>query len=223
MTTLVVFDCDGTLVDSQHAIIAAVQSTFAAHDMPVPAEDDIRRIVGLSVPEALGQLLGESETHDLDALAAHFKESFYRRRVQQGGGFEPLYPGIAEALEALAQSGHLMAMATGKSQRGATATLAHHGLAHHFVSVQTADRHPSKPHPAMLQAAIAEAGAAPEQTLLVGDTSYDMIMAREAGTRALGVAWGYHPAAELEAAGAEAVASAADALAAQIAQILERS
>jgi len=223
MPSLVVFDCDGTLVDSQRAIIAAVRTTFAAHGLDVPEDDAIRRIVGLSVPEALNQLLGEAESRDLEALAADFKESFSRRRLHQGAGSEPLYPGIAAAIEELARSDYLLAMATGKSMRGAGATLAHHGLGHHFLSLQTADRHPSKPHPAMLEAAMADLGAERQETVLVGDTQYDMMMARAAGVRALGVAWGYHPVDELEAAGAEAVALSADALPADIARIMEWS
>ncbi len=102
--------------------------------------------------------------------------------------------------------GWLLGVATGKSDRGLRLVLEHHGLAHHFVTLQTADRHPSKPHPAMIEAAMAEAGAAPRDTVMIGDTSFDMAMAHHAGVRAIGVAWGYHEPAELFAEGADAVA-----------------
>jgi len=112
----------------------------------------------------------------------------------------------------LRTDGWAMAVATGKSDRGLTHCLAMHGLSDHFVSLQTADRHPSKPHPAMLEAALFEAAVAPENSVMIGDTSFDMAMARSAGVRALGVAWGYHSVDQLTAAGADAVARDPDHL-----------
>ena len=103
-------------------------------------------------------------------------------------------------------AGWLLAVATGKSDRGLVSCLEGHGIRQRFVSLQTADRHPSKPHPAMLQAALDEAGAMAEDSVLIGDTSFDIEMAVACGVRAIGVAWGYHEAQELLRAGAEAVA-----------------
>jgi len=138
-------------------------------------------------------------------LAESYKTAFQRLR---GKGLieEPLYDGIADTLVALDEAGWLLGVATGKSDRGLSLCLSHHGITHKFVTLQTADRHPSKPHPAMVEAAMAEAGSSAETTVIIGDTSYDMMMARNAGARALGVGWGYHPAAELIAAGAHHVA-----------------
>jgi phosphoglycolate phosphatase len=119
---------------------------------------------------------------------------------------EPLYPGIAELIRDLDADGWLLGVATGKSDRGLNLCLSHHGIHAHFVTLQTADRHPSKPHPSMLLTAMAEAGAAPETTVMIGDTSYDIDMGLAAGTRALGVGWGYHAPSELIAAGAHGVA-----------------
>lgn len=119
---------------------------------------------------------------------------------------EPLFEGIAEVLETLAARGWTLGVATGKSDRGLDHCLATHGLSSLVATRQTADRHPSKPHPAMLEAALAEAGATPGEAVMIGDTQYDIAMARSAGVRAIGVAWGYHEAAELIAAGADAVA-----------------
>ena len=127
-----------------------------------------------------------------DRLANDFKLEYQRLRADGNLDPEPLYPGVAKGLADLAGAGWLLGVATGKSDRGLAFTLAHHGLAHHFVTLQTADRHPSKPHPSMLRAALAEAGALPEHTVMIGDTVFDMSMAGAAQVRALGVAWGYH-------------------------------
>ena len=209
MNELVVFDCDGTLVDSQHVILAAMHAAFDALGLPRCADQDVRRIVGLSLPEALAALLGEELGADqalLDRLVRAYRQAFVDLRSRDGHQPEPLYPGILESLRSLSDKGHLLAVATGKSMRGLRLILQHHGIEHLFISLQTADHHPSKPHPAMLQAAMSEAGAAPERTVLVGDTSYDMRMARNAGTFGLGVDWGYHGRDELKAAGADAIA-----------------
>ncbi|MEO5866816.1 MAG: HAD-IA family hydrolase, partial [Sphingomonas sp.] len=122
---------------------------------------------------------------------------------------EPLFDGMAAALDALCADGWTLGVATGKSDRGLAHVLAHHGIGERFTTLQTADRHPSKPHPSMIEAAIAETGASPETTVMIGDTSYDMLMAEAAGVRALGVGWGYHADDELRAAGACAVAATA--------------
>jgi phosphoglycolate phosphatase len=117
-----------------------------------------------------------------------------------------LFDGILELLDRLEADGWLLAVATGKSDRGLRHCLESHGLHARFVSLQTADRHPSKPHPSMVEQAMADARAEPAATVVVGDTSYDMAMAVAAGATAIGVGWGYHHRSELEAAGAHAVA-----------------
>ena len=119
---------------------------------------------------------------------------------------EPLFEGILDLLDVLEAEGWMLAVATGKSDRGLRHCLDTHGLHARFVSLQTADRHPSKPHPSMVDQAIAETGAAPDTTFVVGDTSFDMAMAVDGGATGIGAGWGYHEAAELMAAGAVAVA-----------------
>ena len=214
MTRLVVFDCDGTLVDSQHLIIEAMGLAFAAEGLHPPPDDAVRAVVGLSLAVAIGQLLPGAGAADCLRLADHYKEAFHGIR-QRPEFHEPLFDGAREGLRALDRAGFVLAIATGKGIRGLRAVLDHHGLGDLFQSLQTADHHPSKPHPAMLEAAIREAGSDPAQTWLVGDTSYDMLMARAAGVQPIGVAWGYHPADALRAAGAAVILERFD-------QLLER-
>jgi phosphoglycolate phosphatase len=206
MVKLAVFDCDGTLIDSQRNIIRAMADSFARHGLPAPADHATRRIVGLSLLEAMQALLPDAEPALHQSLAHDYKTAFQRLRADRQLEAEPLYDGIRPLLEALGAEGWMLAVATGKSDRGLAIALAHHGLAHHFISLQTADRHPSKPHPAMLHAALAEAGTAPQNAVITGDTVYDVLMGTSAGVRALGVDWGYHDADDLLEAGAAAVA-----------------
>ena len=208
---LAVFDCDGTLVDGQADVCAAMDQAFAAQGLAAPDRHLTRRMVGLSLPEAMRKLLPAGDPAVHDALAAHYRDA-YRARRTAGVLDEPLFEGIAALLERLRAAGWLLGVATGKSDRGLAHCLATHGIAAHFDTLQTADRHPSKPHPAMLEAAMAAVGATPGETAMIGDTSYDIAMARAAGVRAIGVGWGYHPPAELIAAGAQSVAQDAAAL-----------
>lgn len=212
---LIVFDVDGTLVDSQANIIRAVSDCFDRQQLAVPDHHAIRRIVGLSLVEAMQALLPEADGALHLALAEDYKTAFQRLRGQ-GLVDEPLFPGAREALRALHAAGHVLGVATGKSDRGLASCLEHHGLRGLFTTLQTADRHPSKPHPSMLHSAMAEAGAAPEDCMMLGDTHYDMAMARSANVLAIGVDWGYHESHELVAAGAHTVLSSYDQLAAQV-------
>lgn len=221
MTTLdlVVFDVDGTLVDSQHAIVEAMTEAFGARGHPLPPRHELLGVVGLSLPQAMGALvphLGEAEA---EALAEAYRSGWIARR-DAGGPIpdSPLYPGARAALERLEAAGTLMGVATGKARRGVDHVFREHDLGRFFVTAQTADDHPSKPHPAMLEAALAETGAT--RGVMVGDTEFDMAMAKAAGFGALGVAWGYHPRARLEAAGADLVISDFDALDAALAELL---
>ena len=202
---LAVFDCDGTLVDSQHSICTAMALAFEGEKLVAPDRTAILSVVGLSLPLAIARLLPEAEADFHDHLSESYKRAFQQMR-RDNAVSEPLYPGIAELIRQLDADGWLLGVATGKSDRGLNLCLSHHGIHAHFVTLQTADRHPSKPHPSMLLTAMADAGAVPETTVMIGDTSYDIDMALAAGTKALGVGWGYHPPADLIAAGAHAVA-----------------
>ncbi|WP_338466705.1 HAD-IA family hydrolase [Novosphingobium sp. ZN18A2] len=202
---LALFDCDGTLVDSQADICASMDEAFALAGLAPPDAHATRRVAGLSLTEAMRRLHPEGEADAHALLAAHYRDAFRTRR-EAGMLAEPLYEGIAALVEELAAKDWLLGVATGKSDRGLAHVLANHGLTGHFVTLQTADRHPSKPHPSMIEAALDATGADRALTAMIGDTAYDMEMARNAGVRAFGVAWGYHDPHELEEAGAEAVA-----------------
>jgi phosphoglycolate phosphatase len=202
---LALFDCDGTLVDSQHNIVMCMDDAFHRAGLTPPPREATRRIVGLSLLPAMQVLVPDGE-HDLHMqLADDYKSAFHRLR---GNGLveEPLFDGILAAINALAADGWMLGVATGKSDRGLALCLEHHGLSDRFITLQTADRHPSKPHPSMVHEAMAEARATPETTIMIGDTSFDMAMGVAAGARSLGVDWGYHPRHELLDAGAYHVA-----------------
>ena len=208
---LLVFDCDGTLSDGQAAVCNAMVAAFASRELTAPDLHQVRRMVGLSLPQAMRQLAPAESAESQMALVEAYKHAFRAARAD-GSLHEPLFPGMADLLHALHAEGWMLAVATGKSDRGLASTLEANGLTALFSSLQTADRHPSKPHPAMLEACLAETMAEPGNTLVIGDTVYDMEMAKSAGVGALGVAWGYHEADELLAAGASAVANDAQAL-----------
>lgn len=203
---LAVFDCDGTLVDGQAHICDSMDDAFAGVGLPAPDRNLVRRVVGLSLPIAVRKLAQGAPDNQIAAVVAAYKDAFRERR-KQGILHEPLYDGIADLLTDLRDQGWLLAVATGKSDRGLHACLETHGIRDLFVSLQTADRHPSKPHPDMLEAAIAEAGMSADQSVMIGDTTFDIMMACDARVRAVGVAWGYHEPAELLAAGAASVAN----------------
>ncbi|PSJ42005.1 HAD-IA family hydrolase [Allosphingosinicella deserti] len=207
MNRLAIFDCDGTLVDGQANICLAMEACFAEAGLPQPTRDRTRRIVGLSLVEAMESLLPDAKPDVHRALADGYKRAYQGLRAR-GLAIEPLYDGIADLLADLETDGWLLGIATGKSDRGLAICLDHHGLAHHFCTLQTADRHPSKPHPSMVETALADAGADSARSMMIGDTSYDMIMAKQAGVMAVGVAWGYHPPEELLAAGADIIVHA---------------
>ena len=205
MSKLAIFDCDGTLVDSGATIYLALKQTFEERGIPVPPPEVARRVIGLSLIEAMAELVPNASPAEHAEFAEHYKRSFIALRAA-GQVEEPLFDGVLELLDALEEEGWLLAVATGKSDRGLKHCLDLHDIDARFISLQTADRHPSKPHPSMVLQAMADAGASPESTVVIGDTSFDMAMAVAAGARGIGVDWGYHHSHELIAAGAVAVA-----------------
>ena len=205
MNRLAIFDCDGTLVDSGGNIHAALADSFTEFGIDVPTLEATRKIIGLSLVEAIAALTPDVEREAHVEIAESYKLHFQRARAE-GRVEEPLFPGIPELLESLESDGWLLAVATGKSDRGLALCLDCHGYAQRFMSLQTADRHPSKPHPSMVHQAMTEAGALPETTVVIGDTAFDMGMAVAAGATGIGAGWGYHEPHEMLDAGAIAVA-----------------
>lgn len=208
---LAVFDCDGTLVDSQHSIVASMHAAFEHHGFEIPDAEAVRRVVGLPLDVAIRQLAPHVDVAFSEEVSETYKSAFFEMR-QAGDVQEPLFPGISGVLDRLDAAGWLMGVATGKSHRGLTATLHHYNLYERFVTHQTADRAHGKPHPDMMHKAMSETGAEPVDTIMIGDTTFDIEMAVNAGVRSIGVAWGYHHTQELLDAGASCVVNHADDL-----------
>ncbi|MDP6173075.1 MAG: HAD-IA family hydrolase [Rhodospirillales bacterium] len=201
---LAVFDCDGTLVDSQHAILDAMGQAFRAEGREAPDPHAVRRIIGLELSHAMAQLLPEAEHQTHLDLAEAYRGVAYAQR-QQGMHEEPLFEGAREVIETLAAAGWMLGVATGKSSRGLAEVLTGHGVDKYFSTLQTVDTASGKPAPGMLLQAMSETGAEPARTVMIGDTSYDMLMAGNAHASALGVSWGYHARDELRDAGAQLI------------------
>ncbi len=210
---LVVFDVDGTLIDSQAHIVAAMSGAFTVVGLPVPDRAEILGIVGLSLHVAMARLAPDRP--DLtDNLVTAYKERFAELRLASDPVAQsPLYAGALSVLRALAARDDVyLGVATGKSRRGLDHVLAVHDLAGLFQTVQVADHHPSKPHPSMVMACLTETGVKAANAMIVGDTSFDMEMGRAAGISAVGVSWGYHPVDALIGAGATTVIESFSAL-----------
>lgn len=196
---LVIFDVDGTLVDSQAEIVAAMTHAYASEKLVMPARNVVLSIVGLSLDEAFAKLCPDVMLPQRKRLVQAYKDAFNDLRGPDGKAeLSPLFPGALEALNLLAGQDHtLLAVATGKSRRGLDKMLERHKLTGMFHSEQVADHHPSKPHPSMILSALSETGVMPQDAVMLGDTTYDMDMARAAGIKKIGVSWGYHPAETL--------------------------
>jgi len=199
---LVVFDVDGTLVDSQAHIMAAMSDAFAMNNLPAPEREAVLSLVGLSLDVLMPQLAPDHGPKVHGALIEGYKDAFIKLRAQSSDtDMAPLFPGAVDVIDRLhAEPETLLGVATGKSRRGLDKMLESHNLLHHFVTQQVADHHPSKPHPSMLEACLADTGVLKERAVMIGDTSFDMEMAKAAGLYAIGVSWGYHDRARLEAA-----------------------
>ena len=204
MVSLILFDCDGTLVDSQHVIIETMNRAFLDQGLPPPSAEATRSIVGLSLEIAMEKLVPGRDAADYRRLAEAYKEAFSNLRLAEDFS-EPMFDGARDVLDRLSGMDISLGVATGKSLRGLRLVLEHHKLSEQFVTLQTADFHPSKPHPSMIETAIRETGATAATTWLLGDTSFDMEMAVAAGVRPIGVNWGYHPKSALLDSGAELV------------------
>ncbi len=209
---LIMFDFDGTLVDSQHAIVAAMSEAFRGIGLAAPEPAAVRGVVGLRLETAVAALMPQAEDGAVAEAAAGYRQAFLAQRSRLDFE-EPLFPGARAALDALDRPEILLGIATGKSRRGLLICLERHGLVERFATLKTADDGPGKPHPEILRRAMDEVGVGPGETVMIGDTTYDIQMALNARTHAVGVSWGYHEPGDLTAAGAHRIIDSFDDLA----------
>ena len=185
---LIIFDWDGTLMDSIARIVRCFTAALEDVGAPNPGADAIRHIIGLGLAEAVAELLPQADAGTRARVVERYREHFLH--IDQTD--MPLFPGVRAGLESLAAQGFLLAVATGKARRGLDRVLRDTGMAHLFVATRCADEAFSKPHPRMLEDILDQTGLAARQALMVGDTTYDMQMARHAGMDGLAVTYGVH-------------------------------
>ena len=186
---LVIFDWDGTVMDSTGRIIACMHKAGADLCLPVLEDDAVREIIGLGLPEALRTLYPGIGDRDLERMRERYAVHFVAAEASPSR----LYPGARETLATLRAAGLRLAVATGKSRKGLDRVWASSGLGDSFDASRCADETHSKPHPAMVTELLTELGVAPERALVVGDTSFDLQMARDAGVDRVAVSYGAHP------------------------------
>ena len=215
---LIIFDLDGTLIDSVGLIVETVTAAFSAIDEPVPTETAIRAISGITAREAMGVLAPSATPSRVEEILDSYR-AHYRQRA--GTAREPMFQGALDALNRLQrQQDTVLAVATGKGYQGAVTLLERHAILERFHSVQTPDHNRGKPDPQMIETAMEKAGATRRETVMIGDTVHDMKMAKAAGVKAIGVAWGYHTVFDLNEAGADVIVESFAELDAAIDEVL---
>jgi phosphoglycolate phosphatase len=184
---LVVFDWDGTLFDSTALIVRCIQDSCRDVGVAVPSDADAAYVIGLGLHDALKHAAPGLPAERYPELGMRYRHHYFARQHEL-----VLFPGTLEMLQALKRRNHWLAVATGKGRRGLDDALAHSKLAGVFDGSRTADETASKPHPRMLLELMREFGTDPERTLMIGDTTHDLLLARNAGTPSVGVAYGAH-------------------------------
>lgn len=185
---LIVFDWDGTLLDSAGAIVNAIQAACRDLDLPEPDDARARHVIGLGLVDAMRHAVPDLPLDRYQAMVDR-----YRFHYLAGDHELALFKGVPTLLERLKDGGHLLAIATGKSRAGLERALDHSGLRPYFLASRCADECHSKPHPQMLEELMAEFGVAESSTVMIGDTSHDLLMASNAGVDGLAVTYGAHP------------------------------
>lgn len=219
--SLIIFDMDGTLIDSVALIVETVTAAFDAVAEPIPTEAAIRAISGITARDAMKILAPAATPERVEEIVGSYRNQ-YRERA--GVSREPLFAGALAALDRLqADPANILAVATGKGYRGAVTLLESHGIIGRFHSIQTPDHNRGKPDPQMIETAMAKAGVDRPRTAMIGDTVHDMRMAKAARVAAIGVAWGYHTVFELNEAGADIVIENFDQLDRAIDELLGRA
>lgn len=208
---LAAFDLDGTLIDSAGSIVDGVMACWEACAFPLPDPEHVRRIIGLPWEQSVETLLpgaGEAEFAQIRA----YNDEVARGERSRPPRREDMFPGVVETLETLDRAGYLLAIITSRSSKRLVELLGEHGIADHFISLKTTDNGPGKPNPYLMDQTLAETGVEAHSAVMIGDTTFDMLMACGAGTSAVGVSWGVHDTAELREAGAHEVVNGFDEL-----------
>ncbi len=202
---LIIFDADGTIINSRSIILEGMRRVFMEFNYPTPPTDAALATIGLSLDLVFANLLDRPVDGEIEAMSASYKKrSGELQKIPEL--HSQLYDGIDTIMDILsAHPDTLLAVATGKSRRGLNSMIDTYGYRDKFIASRTADDCPSKPHPAMILECCEIAGCEMSNTVMVGDSSYDMQMAVQAGTKALGVSWGYQPVHALEQSGADAI------------------
>jgi len=206
---MVVFDVDGTLLDSQSAIVDCLQKAFYQAGCQKPQISAVRSVIGLSLPEAVGRLAADDSPEVKENIAENYKKNFFHVRTKTHD-FAALFDGAMNCIHQLDESDYLLSVATGMSRRGLDAFISRYNLSHKFISLACADDGPGKPNPHMLYKVLEASGVEPHDAVMLGDTSYDMEMARAAGCYAVGVTWGNHSESVLRQAGAHEIVQTFD-------------
>ncbi len=219
--TLVIFDLDGTLVDSLDGIYRCIGRTLERHALPPVTRDFVRGGIGLSLTDAWARLVPLASETAVAALTETYKQEFLASRAA-GEERDPLFPGAVAGLEALNERGHLLSIATNKGRPGVHHALDLHKISHHFVTIRSAHDGPTKPHPDAVHDILRATGVEARHAVFIGDTETDMQTALNGGVAAIGVGWGYHGPDALVAAGAKAIAPDFETLTGLIDEVLGR-
>ena len=203
---LALFDCDGTLVDSGKLIHEVMSRTFVHHGLERPAYETTKSIIGITLDSAIARIMGQEEVDDrVLAMTEHYKDIYAPTRSEPEFR-EPMFEGIAEMMSVLrSRDDVVIGAVTGKDRRGLNLIIDSHNFHKTFVVSRTASDCPSKPDPAMVLECCAETGIDPSETIVIGDAIYDILMAKSAGAKAVGVSWGYGSVDELRASGADVI------------------
>jgi phosphoglycolate phosphatase len=198
---LLIFDWDGTLIDSADRIINCMQQASQDCQLPVPSREAIREIIGLALPQVFDRLYGGLD----QPLATRMRQRYSYYYLEQDQTPAELFPGVRDGLQRLREEGYQLAVATGKSRNGLDQVFAETGLGELFDYSRCADESRSKPDPLMLEQLLAQSGVARDRALMVGDTEYDLEMAANAQIVSIGVSYGAHPVERLHQHGPEQI------------------
>lgn len=215
MLELIIFDWDGTLVDSAARIVRCFERAALDLDLPPPEAERVRDAIGLSLPIAFEQVMPGVDESTRDALVARYREHF----IHRDDTAMPFFPGVSSGVQALYEAGYLLAIATGKARRGLDRGLTGSAIERCFAATRCADEAPSKPHPQMVFDVLAQTRVGQRNAVMVGDTVYDLEMASNAGIRSLAVSYGAHARERLDAWQPEGVADSFEEV---VAWLLER-